>query len=55
MHSVVFQFNLLHNCVNIYMIAYLILKHAKIVSPVGALLTQVLNSFSQAKEFGKKS
>ena len=36
------------------MIAYLILKHAKIVSPMGALLKQVLIRFSQANEFGKK-
>lgn len=46
MHSVSFQLNLTHNCVNIYMIAYLILNHAKFVSPMGVLIKQVVISFS---------
>lgn len=46
MHSASFRFNLTHNCVNIYMIAYLILKHAKFVSPMGVLIKQVVIRFS---------
>lgn len=46
MHSASFQLNLTHNCVNIYMIAYLILNHAKFVSPMGVLIKQVVISFS---------
>lgn len=35
------------------MIAYLILKHAKFVSPMGVLIKQVVISFPWADEFGE--